>query len=473
MKLSPMPTNQIMPRDIKLLYSLLILPLLCICNTGSLSAVDRNTNGSQAAKPNVILILADDMGMGDLASRNGNRNRTPHLDQLKQQSVWFEHAYSAAPVCAPARASLFTGRYPHRTGVVTLNQQRYPQLTRLRKDETTLANLFQDHGYVTGLIGKWHCGDGAEYQPLARGFDEFEGFVDHTHVPSYFDYKLLIQDKLHAESKQYLTNDLSNRAVAFVRRHQQHPFFLHLAHYAPHRPLGAPEDRIEPYLKKGFDRETATVYAMIEIMDEGIGNLLGELDRLKLRENTIVIFASDNGPDPLVSSRFNAQLRGTKYTVYEGGIRVPMMIRWPAQLDPSERDEVVHFVDVLPTLMELCQLEIPDHLKLDGRSFAGILRRQPGTETLPQSRFWQWNRKDPLYSHNAAMREGDWKLVRPYVTRGIPKADSTMPPALYQLSSDPTESNDVSAQYPARTARMNEALQAWSQEVERDRIRLP
>tara|TARA_R110002073_G_scaffold43606_1_gene121566 strand:+ start:26039 stop:27445 length:1407 start_codon:yes stop_codon:yes gene_type:complete len=468
-----MPVKVVMSPEFRRFVLFMLLLLLCTVSVHPVSAADREGNGSAASKPNVILILADDMGIGDLASRNGNRNRTPHLDRLKQESVWFEHAYSAAPVCAPARASLLTGRYPHRTGVVTLNQQRYPQLTRLRKDETTLADLFQDNDYVTGLIGKWHCGDGAEYQPLARGFDEFEGFVDHTHVPSYFDYKLLVQGQLHAESKQYLTNDLSSRAVQFVRRHQQHPFFLHLAHYAPHRPLGAPEDRIGPYLEKGFDRDTATVYAMIEIMDEGIGNLLRELDRLKLRENTIVIFASDNGPDPLVSSRFNSQLRGTKYTVYEGGIHVPMMIRWPAQLDPCERDEVVHFADVLPTLMELCQLEIPNHLKLDGRSLAGILRRQPGHEFLTQPRFWQWNRTVPLYSHNAAMREGDWKLVRPYVTRGVPKGDSTRPPALYQLSSDPTESHDVSAQHPTRTARMNEALQAWSREVERDRNRLP
>ncbi|WP_160168403.1 arylsulfatase [Novipirellula maiorica] len=461
-----------MSRNFKPLSIFLLLPLLFGVGILSRSADAQEAN-DLTVKPNVILILADDMGIGDLGCRNGNRNRTPNLDRLKKESVWFENAYSAAPVCAPARASLFTGRYPHRTGVVTLNQQRYPQLTRLRKDETTLANLFQDSAYTTGLIGKWHCGDGAEYQPMARGFDEFEGFVDHMHVPSYFDYKLRVQGQLHAESNQYLTNDLSDRAVHFIRRHQQHPFFLHLAHYAPHRPLGAPENRIQPYLNKGFDRDTATVYAMIEIMDEGIGELLSELDRLKLREKTILIFASDNGPDPLVSSRFNAELRGTKYTVYEGGIHVPLMIRWPEQLVASERDEVIHFADVLPTLMDLCQLEIPGHLKLDGRSLAGLLRGQPVKDALPQPHFWQWNRKDPLYSHNAAMREGDWKLVRPYVTRSIPKEESKRPPALYDLSSDPTESHDVSAQYPERAARMNEALDRWSDEVERDRQRVP
>ncbi len=419
-------------------------------------------------RPNVILILADDMAVGDLSCRNGGRSRTPNLDRLWREGVNFPRACSGSAVCAPARAALLTGRYPHRTGAVTLNMEKYPELSRIRKDETTMADLFRAGGYRTGLIGKWHSGAGPEYHPLSRGFDEFEGFIGHLYVPNYFNFKLDIQRAKTAFPGRYLTEDLSARALNFVRRHRDERFFLHLAHYAPHRPLGAPEERIQPYVERGLDRETATVYAMIEIMDEGIGALLAELERLKLRDNTIVIFASDNGPDPLVAERFNLDQRGTKYTIYQGGIHVPFVFQWPARYAAGTRAEVVHFTDVLPTLVELCGLDAGG-LKFDGASLAPILAAKKGA--LPKRRFWQWNRLTPRYTHNAAVREGDWKLVRPYVTRNIPKADSTLPPALYNLADDPAESRDVSGENRELTERLAAALERWSVEVERDRRR--
>ncbi len=425
--------------------------------------------GSRTRPPNVILVLADDMGLGDLASLNGNLSHTPHLDGLIKNSIWFNQAYSASPVCAPARAALLTGRYAHSTGAVTLNMERFPEMSRIRKDETTLADLFRANGYATGLIGKWHSGMGPDYHPLQRGFDEFAGFVDYLWVPSYFKYSLDIQGQKVSFSDRYLTDDLSQRAIAFVRRHREHPFFLHLAHYAPHRPLGAPEDHIAPFLDKGLDRETATVYAMIEIMDEGIGRLMAELERLGISEHTLVIFASDNGPDPLVPKRFNRGMRGSKYTVYEGGIHVPFLMHWPGRLTPGRRDQVIHFTDVLPTLAELCQLNLPTGLQLDGQCLVPLL--EGDADWKAPVRFWQWNRAVPRYSHNAAVRDGHWKLVRPYVTRSIPKAESKRAPTLYDLKTDPAEANDLSHQYPERMARMTRALDAWSQAVEKDRTR--
>ena len=294
-------------------------------------------------RPNVVLILADDMALGDFASRNKGLSKTPHLDRLAEESVWFSQAYSASCVCAPARAALLTGRYPHRTGVVTLNMNRYPDLTRLKHEETTIAEVLQARGYVTGLIGKWHCGTGDGFGPLNHGFDEFEGFSGSQEL-SYFRYSLTVNRQSVNVSDKYLTDDLSERAIEFVRRHRDNPFFLHLAHYAPHRPLEAPAEAVASYRTKGLDESTATIYAMIEIMDRGIGRLLDELDRLKLSEQTIVIFASDNGPDPLTGTRFNGQLRGSKYEIYEGGIRVPLMVRWPGRLRHRKVDEVVHFV---------------------------------------------------------------------------------------------------------------------------------
>lgn len=423
---------------------------------------------ARAEKPNVILILADDMALGDLSHLNGGLSRTPNLDRLAKTSASFTRAYSASPVCAPARAALLTGRYPHRTGAVTLNMEKHPELARIRLDETTLADVFRANGYKTGLIGKWHSGIGPEYHPLSRGFEEFEGFIGHLYVPSYFDYKLDIGRETKAFPNRYLTTDLSNRAVDFVRRHRDEPFFLHLAHYTPHRPIEAPEERIAPYREAGLDEETATVYAMIEVMDEGIGQLIEELKRQQLLEQTILIFASDNGPDPLVAKRFNLDLRGSKYEVHEGGIRVPFFLQWQGQIEPAELDTVIDFTDLLPTLVDLCGLDFEPPNPLDGASFAAALR---GEQLRTRSRFWQWNRAKPRYTHNAAMLDGDWKLVRPFVTKNYPKAASKLPPMLFNLSEDTSEENDVSAMNPERVREMNTALDQWTSSVERDRKR--
>jgi len=426
---------------------------------------------ASAQPPNVILILADDMGIGDIAAFNGGLNRTPSLDQLISESLWFEQAYSASPVCAPARAALLTGRYPHRTGVVSLSLELEPQLTRLKKDETTLADAFAANGYRTGLVGKWHTGLGEGYGPVARGFQEIACFHG-SDGGGYNRYVLHTNDAMSEKpspQERYLTDELNLRAIDFIRRHADQPFFLHLAHYAPHRPLQAPEEAIEPYLQAGFDRDTATVYAMIEIMDRGIGELLTELGKLHLSERTLIIFSSDNGPDPLVAPRFNHQLRGSKYEVHEGGIRVPFAMRWSGKLKPGRRGEMIHFTDVLPTLLEVCGLQFKPRLPLDGRSFAGLLSDAPAFTT--STRFWQWNRHEPNHTHNAAMRDGPWKLVKPFVTKNKIAGDSEAPHQLYRLDTDPTESTDLADLYPKRLATMRQALDRWSREVERDRHR--
>src|SRR5690606_3982523 len=332
--------------------------------------------GQQTNPPNVILILADDMGVGDIASHNGGLNRTPNLDKLIQESVWFNQGYSGSAVCAPARASLLTGRYPHRTGVVSLDMKNHPNLTSLGRDERTLGNLFADNGYHTGLIGKWHLGNRPEHHPLKRGFQECVTLLPAFDInKSYFDFKLDVDGTYKSYEGSYLTDVLTDSAISFVNRHKETPFFLHLAHYAPHRPLSAPENLVNAYLEKGVDRRTAQVYAMIEVMDTGIGKLMKELDHLKIRENTIVIFASDNGPDPMVGQRFNRGLRGSKYKIYEGGIRVPLLVNWKGKLSAYEYSSMFHFVDILPTVMELCAIKLSDEVRqrLDGNSIPGDL----------------------------------------------------------------------------------------------------
>ncbi len=422
-------------------------------------------------QPNVILILADDMAVGDLGALNGGITRTPNLDKLLKEGLWFDQAYSASCVCAPARAALLTGRYPHRTGVVSLTLDKEPELTRLKRDETTLADIFSANGYHTGLIGKWHTGLGEGYGPIARGFREVSVFHG-SDGGGYNRYVLHEDDDMEGKPEQqdvYLTTELNTRARSFVRRHVDKPFFLHLAHYAPHRPLQAPEEAIKPFVEAGFDHDTATVYAMIQIMDRGLGELFDDLDQLGIREKTLILFASDNGRDILVPDRFNLGLRGGKYMVYEGGIRVPFIANWRDSIQPGKTATPVHFTDVLPTLVEVCGLRFEPKLPIDGRSFAPLLMEV--NAPAPHPLFWQWNRHEPNYTHNAALRDGPWKLIRPYVTKNQIKDDSDLPHALYNLDDDPAETNDLTAQQPGRVQAMSAALDAWCREVEQERLR--
>lgn len=423
--------------------------------------------GQQRNQPNVILILADDMGVGDIALHNGGLNRTPNLDKLIQESVLFNQGYSASAVCAPARAALLTGRYPHRTGVT----MGFTTMFDLGKNEMTLADVFVEQGYYTGLIGKWHLGIPQEYQPQKRGFKEAISFIPAFDLESYFKYKLAVNGKKQQYDGPYLTEVLTDSAVSFINRNKDRPFFLHLTHYAPHRPLQAPSDKVDYYINKGFDKKTANTYAMVEIMDTGIGNMMDELDRLGIRENTIVIFASDNGPDPLTGSRFNHDLKGRKYEVYEGGIRVPLILNWKGKLAPRSYEEVFHFVDVFPTVAALCGVDLggPVGEKLDGVSIAQELLS--GKERKGRlARYWQWNRGNPYYSHNAAVREGDWKLVRPPVTHRVVETESDLKPLLFNLKEDPAESTDVSAQNERVYNRLKIILEDWCRKMEANRL---
>ena len=372
----------------------------------------------RSAKPNVVLIVADDMGFGDLGIFNGGRSRTDTLDEMAREGVCLPHHYSGSPICAPARAALLTGRYPHRTGA--LGTVHAAGQDRIALDEFTIADAFKASGYATGLVGKWHNGAfDSRYHPNARGFDEFVGFSGGWH--DYYRWQLDHNGSTRESDGRYLTDVLTEDAIRFVRDHNKEPFFLMLTYSAPHTPLQAPTELVEKYERQGLKKGTAYIYAMIEMMDIGIGRLLDALDGENLSDQTVVCFTSDNGPAFQIApqmnlpygvgpdmSRFNYGLNGAKRSVYEGGIRVPMIMRWPDELEGGRHvDHMVHFVDWLPTLLSLAGVPRVGDAPLDGTDLWSVIRGDESAEET--AHFWQWNDYDPIPASNAAMREGRWK----------------------------------------------------------------
>ena len=441
------------------------------------------------------------MGYGDLGCFNFGASETPALDALAAEGVCLTQHYSASPVCAPARASLLTGRYPHRTGAIDTLELR--GLDRLALRERTLADYLRRVGYATGLVGKWHNGAlDARYHPNRRGFDEFAGFSGGW--SPYVDWHLDTNGTIAKSDGRYLTDVLTDEAVRFVGRHARHPFLLTLAYSAPHYPFHAPDDDYNHFAATGaFTPAVSHIYGMIRCMDRGIARVLAELDRQGIAENTLVIFTSDNGPQfggagDMCSDRFNCGFAGAKLLVYEGGIRVPAIVRWPAAIEGSRQvHDLVHFTDWLPTLLHAAGAPVPADPPLDGIDVMPLLRGERGK--LPPQRFWQWNRYEPVGDCNAAMRDGDWKLVRPAIAEAmhVSRTDFAMdvdakyhpekytdivreplpvrvigagpPSQLFDLRADPLEQHDLAAAQPERVARMERELAAWFAEVDGER----
>lgn len=452
-------------------------------------------------RPNILLIMADDMGYGDFGVFNEGLSETPHLDALAAESQLLTQHYAGSCVCAPSRAAMLTGRYPHRTGAIDTREARGTD--RLGLWETTLAERLAAEGYATGLVGKWHLGELDErYLPQNRGFEEVCSFRGGWQ--DYWDWWLDYGEGWFRKSDgSYLTDTLTDEACSFVRRHRDEPFFLYVAYNCPHTPLQAPEEEIAPFLgREGINDAVATLYGMIRRMDRGIGHLLETLDWLGLAEDTIVLFTSDNGPQFGSEigriERHNYGFAGHKGNVYEGGIRVPMIARWPAGLDAGRCDEMAHFCDWLPTLLSAAGAEMPQDAPLDGADVLPLLRGEAAE--VPDQRFWQWNRYQPVGHCNAAMRDGDWKLVRPSMPqcfkttpedhtddhelrdrpglvaevtdRTPPERDISDPPPaqLFNIAEDPGEQHDLAAEQPERAARMQRQLAAWFEEVEAERL---
>jgi arylsulfatase A-like enzyme len=456
------------------------------------------------SRPNVIIFLADDLGYGDLSIYGNPDLQTPHIDRLAVDGIRFTQHYSGSPLCAPARASLLTGRYNHRTGALSVESNR--GLDRIALRETTIADVFKNAGYATGMIGKWHNGlHDMRYHPNNRGFDEFYGFLNGG--MDYWNWIIEYNGQPEKSDGRYLTDVFTDEAVQFIQRHKTEPFFLYVAYNAPHSPLQAPQEDIQPYLETGkYNPAVSTLYGMIQRMDSGIGHILDTLEENGLADNTIVLFTSDNGPwlgnDILNSEthammRFNGPFRGMKQDVLEGGIRVPAILRWIDGL-PSGKElhDMIHFTDWLPTLSRACGIAHQTQFALDGLD--QFLSLQGETEQTPTQRFWQFNRYDPVMHCNAAMRDGNWKLYWPRIPEAMQKQPSdnasyhenfkqshvlmdvfnppvarvlsaASQPELYNIDDDPFENMNLAEKYPKRVHKMKLEFENWFEQVEAER----
>jgi arylsulfatase A-like enzyme len=435
---------------------------------------DAQDTTSAAHARNVVLILADDLGYADVSTYSGGRIPTPSIDRIGREGVTFTNGYVTASVCSPSRASLLTGRYQQRFGFefnAGGSDRAHDEHLGLDVNERTLGDLLRDAGLRTAAIGKWHQGSQDEFYPTTRGFEEFFGFLigqtayADPDVPgmvnaeaagggvvvpraAYGELGRVLrgpQREVVDDADRYLTEEITAEALAFIERNREQPFFLYLAHHAPHLPFQVPQ-RYYDRFPEIADHKLRVYAAMVSALDDGVGAVLDKLDELGLARNTLVLFLSDNGCATYTGVCSCEPLRGGKLTYLEGGIRVPFVMRWPAGL-PSGLvfEELVSSLDVVPTVLGAVGAELPADRVYDGVDLLPYLRAQEGT---PHERlFW---RTGPL----VAMREGRWKLVQ---SRDGEFAN------LFDLAADPTETTDASAREPGQRAALEARFAEWEQ----------
>ena len=424
-------------------------------------------------KPNIIFILADDLGYKDLGCYGNPFNETPVMDQMATEGMLFTQAY-AHPACSPSRAALMTGKHPARLGITTalgLNRQdiNSPVITPkvaefLPTEEITLAELLKENGYATGMVGKWHLGHDDATLPHGQGF-EYDRVISKNGL-DYYNYGISSQGEeiFSDDGTVYLTDKLSDYAVEFIQEQKdKKPFFLYLAYSAPHLLIVPKADKVSKYMWKvnKFDKKYNPYYAtMIESMDEGIGRILAELDAQGMLENTLVIFKSDNGGVGLDQFAYRPTsmkpLRKWKGHVYEGGIRVPMIMYWKNEIATGiKNDNYLVIEDFLPTLMELIgEKNLPE--SLDGQSFLSTIKN-------PSSLF----ERGPTFFHfphfsgqdgypAGAVRDGQWKLVEDYETGKT---------ELFNLEEDIAESNDLKFSQPEKAKELWQMLKDWQKSI--------
>jgi arylsulfatase A-like enzyme len=442
------------------------------------------TSGAESVRPNVVLILADDLGWSDLGCYGADLHETPHLDQLASGGVRFTNAY-AAPVCSPTRSSLMTGKHYARLHVTTwyesaANPPRdrplVPPLSirDLPLTGTTIAKRLQAAGYLTALVGKWHLGDAAHY-PEAHGFDinvggtfwgaPFSYFFPYRGAGRYGGEFRYVPHLEGGQPGEYLTDRLTDEALRVIDSAGERPFFLYLAHHAVHTPIEPKPELTAHYEAKiapGLYHQNANYAAMVQSLDESVGRVMQRIEERGLSDRTVIIFLSDNGGHigefDNAACTNNAPLRSGKGSLYEGGVRVPLIVRWPAGAAQNQAcDAPVHCVDIAPTIAAITGLADEAHADTtDGRTLAALLQDPTAPDAAPPI-FHHYPHYYPTSTPASAVRVGDWKLIE-FLEDGRRE--------FYNLADDVSESHDLANVEREKTAELGRTLDAWRKQVD-------
>ncbi len=414
---------------------------------------------SKSSRPNVILVITDDQGYGDLACHGHPVLKTPNLDRLHGQSVRLTN-FHVAPTCSPTRAGLMTGRYCNRTGVWHTIMGR----SLLRQDEVTMADVFAAAGYHTGIFGKWHLGDNYPFRPQDRGFHEALvhkgggiGNIQDYWDNDYFDDGYFRNGKPE-KFTGYCADVWFGEAMKFVEANKDRPFFCYLTSNTAHGPYLVDEKYSRPYKQNGIKSPLAEYYGMVTNIDDNMGQLMKKLDALGLSDDTILIFMTDNGATPVrrTTSEYNAGMRGWKGSEYDGGHRVPCFIRWPGGGLSGGRDigRLTAHLDLLPSLIDLCGLKKPGRVKSDGRSLTPLFSRQ-GRSWPDRILVTDSQRVDyPIKWRKSAVMSDRWRLVNGK--------------ELYAIEEDPGQINDIAGRYPDVVRELRAAYEDWWKDISQD-----
>ncbi len=418
-------------------------------------------------QPNIIFILTDDQGYGDLRCHGNKVVQTPHLDRFHSESVRFTD-FHASPTCSPTRASLMTGRHEFKSGVTHTIMER----ERLSLKATTIAQVLKSAGYTNGIFGKWHLGDAAPYQPNRRGFDEvfihgcggigqsYPGTCSDAPGNHYFDPAIL-HNGVFEKTQGYCTDVFFRQGLQWIdeKRKGKAPFFAYIATNAPHVPLECPPEYEQRYAGQNLDEKTAKYFGMVTNIDDNVGKLMGKLKDWGMDRNTLVIFMTDNGGTGGVKV-FNAGMRGQKGTPYQGGTRVPLFFRWPQFYEPADVKQLAAHIDLFPTLAELAGARVPKTIQIDGRSLAPLLKDPDAT----------WANRN-LFTHVGRWESGQAaqsKYTKCRVRNSRFSMVSMGPEKkweLYDLEADFGETRDVIEEYPEVVKEMEAAYDQWWAEI--------